>query len=230
MRKYILLFLTIISTSNGDNSSVQLLINTPSLGFVQGEINPSVNNVRQFIGVPFAQPPIGSLRFKPPVLLVNSSSSTIYNATAAAHQGGFPLLDCMQISLFNSTEVYGQEDCLYLDIYLPLTIKNNTLLPVVIFIYGGGFQVSDPHDPSQVVSLYQNIIYVAIRYRLNAFGFMASSVLSASRSGPIQSSGLQGFEDQQMAIKWVKDNIQCKNTYTIDVQCFTPLLFFSIRW
>jgi carboxylesterase type B len=58
--------------------------------------------------------------------------------------------------------------------------------------------------------LYQNVIYVAIRYRINVFGFMASTALSASRPGPIQSSGLQGFEDQQMAMKWVRDNIQCK--------------------
>jgi para-nitrobenzyl esterase len=81
---------------------------------------------------------------------------------------------------------------------------------VVIYIYGGGFQTSDPHNPSQLISLYQNVIYVAIRYRLNIFGFMASTALSASRSGPIQSSGLQGFEDQQMAIKWVRDNIEGK--------------------
>jgi para-nitrobenzyl esterase len=198
--------------STGDNSSSQLLINTPSLGFIQGEINPLVNNVRQFIGIPFAQPPIGALRFKPPIApltVVNTSSSAVYNATAAAHQGGFPLLDCMQVSLTNFSAISGQEDCLYLDIFLPLNINNGTLLPVVIYIYGGGFESSDPHNPSKLISVYQNVIYVAIRYRINVFGFMASTALSASRSGPIQSSGLQGFEDQQMAIKWVRDNIQC---------------------
>jgi para-nitrobenzyl esterase len=116
----------------------------------------------------------------------------------------------MQISLANSSIIYGQEDCLYLDIFLPLNISNGTLLPVVIYIYGGGFQTSDPHNPSEIISLYQNIIYVAIRYRINIFGSMTSTALSASRPGPIQSSGLQGFEDQQMAMQWVQDNIQCK--------------------
>jgi para-nitrobenzyl esterase len=191
----------------------QLLINIPSLGLIQGEINPLVNNVRQFIGIPFAQPPIGALRFKPPISpipVVNTSSSIIYNATAAAHQGGSPLFTCIQISLYNSSMIYGQEDCLYLDIFLPLNISNGTLLPVAIYIYGGGFDTSDPYNPSQIISLYQNIIYVVIRYRINVFGFMASTALSASRPGPIQSSGLQGFEDQQMAIKWVRDNIECK--------------------
>jgi carboxylesterase type B len=106
--------------------------------------------------------------------------------------------------------MHGEEDCLYLDIYLPLNINNGTLLPVVIYIYGGGLQTSTTRNPSLLISLYQNIIYVAIRYRVNIFGFMASTALSASRSGPIQSSGLQGFEDQQMAIKWVRDNIQGK--------------------
>jgi para-nitrobenzyl esterase len=213
MTKYIFLLLTVVYTITADDFSPQLLINTPSLGLIQGEINPLVDNVRQFIGVPFAQPPIGTLRFKPPVPLspvVNGASSAIYNATAAAHQGGLPLLRCLQISGTNPHVVYGQEDCLYLDIFLPLNISNGTLLPVVIYIYGGGFEVSDPHDPSEIISLYQNVIYVAIRYRINVFGFMASTALSASRPGPIQSSGLQGFEDQQLAIKWVRDNIQCK--------------------
>ncbi len=120
------------------------------------------------------------------------------------------MLRYLQISGTNPHVVYGQEDCLYLDIFPPLNISNGTLLLVVIYIYGGGFQVSDPHDPSELISLYQNVIYVAIRYRINVFGFMASTALSASRSGSIQSTGLQGFEDQQMAIKWVRDNIQCK--------------------
>jgi carboxylesterase type B len=213
MTKYICLILTVASIISADDISPQLLINSPSLGLIQGEINPLLDNVRQFIGIPFAQPPIGKLRFKPPVSLrpvVNDVSSTIYNATAAAHQGGLPLLRCLEISLTNASAFRGQEDCLYLDIFLPLNVSNETLLPVVVYIYGGGFQVSDPHDPSELISLYQNVIYVAIRYRINVFGFMASTALSASRSGSIQSSGLQGFEDQQMAIKWVRDNIQCK--------------------
>ncbi len=208
-----MLLLTIICIVTGNDSWPVLQINTPSVGIVQGEINPAVSNVRQFIGVPFAQPPIGTLRFKPPVALnpaVNASPPIIYNATAAAHQGGFPLFDCIQIALLNSSVIYGQEDCLYLDIFLPLNISNGTLLPVVIYIYGGGFQTSDPHNPSQIISLYQNVIYVAIRYRLNVFGFLASTALSATRLGPIQSSGLQGFEDQQMAMTWVQENIQCK--------------------
>jgi para-nitrobenzyl esterase len=213
MARYIFLVFTVVYIITGNDSSPQLLINTPSLGIIQGEINPIVNNVRQFIGIPFAQPPMGALRFKPPIsplTVVNTSSSVIYNATAAAHQGGFPLLDCMQVSMANSSVIYGQEDCLYLDIFLPLNISHGILLPVVIYIYGGGFETSDPHNPSELISLYQNVIYVAIRYRINIFGFMASTALSASRSGSIQSSGLQGFEDQQMAIKWVRDNIQCK--------------------
>jgi para-nitrobenzyl esterase len=209
MIKYIFLLFAAVYSIYGDDFSPQLIVNTSSLGKIQGEINPLVNNVRQFIGIPFAQPPIGSLRFKPPMPLLpfNGSSSTIYNATAAAHQGGFPLLNCFQIS---GSTTHGLEDCLYLDIYLPLNINDGTLLPVVIYIYGGGLQSSDPRNPSYLISLYQNVIYVAIRYRVNIFGFMASTTLSASRSGPIQSSGLQGFEDQQMAIKWVRDNIQGK--------------------
>ena len=207
------LLLIVVYIVTGDDSWPQLKIHIPSLGIVQGEINPLVTNVRQFIGIPFAQPPIGSLRFKPPIAIhcfKHPSSTHIYNATAAAHQGGFPLFDCMQISFSNPNTNYGQEDCLYLDIFLPLNITHRSLLPVVIYIYGGGFQTTEPYNPSRIISLYQNVIYVAIRYRVNVFGFMASTSLSASRSGPIQSSGLQGFEDQQMAMKWVRDNIRRK--------------------
>lgn len=214
MIKYIFLLLTVTCFIDADEFSPQLLIQTPSLGLIQGEINPSKGTVRQFIGIPFAQPPIGKLRFKPPVSLeplVDAASSTIYNATAGAHQkSGSSMLRCLEISLSNASAFRGQEDCLYLDIFLPLNATNATLLPVVVYIYGGGFETSDPHDPSELISLYQNIIYVAIRYRINIFGFMASTALSASRLGSIQSSGLQGFEDQQMAIKWVRDNIRCK--------------------
>ncbi len=210
MTNYQFLLLTVVCITRGDVGSSPLLVYTPSLGSVQGELNPLLKNVRQFIGIPFAQPPIGPLRFKPPVPLrplINRSSSAIYNATVAAHQGDSSELNCLQISLVNSSVMYGQEDCLYLDIFLPSNVSNTTLLPVVIYIYGGGFQNSDPHNPSALISLYQNVIYVAIRYRINIFGFMASTALSASRTGPIQSSGLQGFEDQQMAIKWVRENI-----------------------
>jgi carboxylesterase type B len=205
------LLLATVCIVSSDDSWPQLKVNISSLGIVQGEINSRVNNVRQFIGIPFAQPPIGALRFKPPVPLNNSSSNNnIYNATAAAHLGGFPWFDCIQVSLSNSSVIYGQEDCLYLDIFLPLNISAGSLLPVVIYIYGGGFETSDPHDPTQIISLYQNVIYVSIRYRINVFGFMASTALSASRPGSIPSSGLQGFEDQQMALKWVQNNIQCQ--------------------
>jgi para-nitrobenzyl esterase len=206
MMKYIFLILAVASLVNSDDFSSELLINTPSLGWIQGEINPFVDNVRQFIGIPFAEPPIGKLRFKPPV--PHRTVDSIYDATAAAHQGGLPSLRCLEISLSNASAFRGQEDCLYLDIYLPSNVSNQTLLPVVVYIYGGGFETADPHDPTQLISLYQNVIYVAIRYRINVFGFMASAALSASRSGPIQSSGLQGFEDQQLAMKWVRDNIQ----------------------
>jgi carboxylesterase type B len=119
MRKYIFLLVIVVSIATGDDFSPELIINTTSLGLVQGEINPLLKNVRQFIGIHFAQPPIGALRFKPPVPLtpmLNASSSMIYNATAAAHLDG---LNCLQMSLIEPWIISGQEDCLYLDIFHP---------------------------------------------------------------------------------------------------------------
>lgn len=208
MIKSVLLLLTLLESIRGTNVRPQLLVNTPSLGLIQGEIHPVRKNVGQYLGIPFAQPPIGKLRFKPPVPLMNGSYSGIYNATAAARPGGNAALQCLQYDALGPKIMHGQEDCLYLDVYVPSHATSDSLLPVVIYIYGGGFETSYPIDPTTLVSLYENIIYVTIRYRVNAFGFMASTALSASRPGPIQSSGLQGFEDQQLSMKWVHDNIQ----------------------
>lgn len=91
MTKHIFLLLIVVHLITGSNSSAQLLINIPSLGLIQGEVNPLVNNVRQFIGVPFTRLPGGALRFQSPIaLLPVANTSSVYDATAAAHQDGFP--------------------------------------------------------------------------------------------------------------------------------------------
>ena len=210
MLKYIFLVLAIVQIISGDNASPQLLVKTPSLGLIQGEINPIHKNVGQYLGIPFAKPPVGNLRFKPPVPLTNGLSSAVYNATTAARPSGNAALQCLQLAVLGPKLIHGQEDCLYLDIYVPSHASNESSLPVVIYIYGGGFESSDPIEPTTLVALYENIIYVTIRYRVDVFGFMASTALSANRSGPIQSSGLQGFEDQQLAMRWVQENIRGK--------------------
>lgn len=99
--------------------------------------------------------------------------------------------------------VYGTEDCLYLNVYTPkLPINNNELLPVMVYIHGGGFAygkgtIKDESGPDYL--LEQNVIIVSINYRINIFGFLSLDIPEAS--------GNMGLKDQVKALQWVKNNI-----------------------
>ncbi|UJR18219.1 hypothetical protein I4U23_005119 [Adineta vaga] len=98
------------------------------------------------------------------------------------------------------------EDCLYLNIFTPLTsnLSSTNLLPVMIFIHGGGFQygfASDPVHESERLVNNTNIIVALIQYRLGVLGFLATG------NGPNDIKGNYGILDQRMAITWIKNNI-----------------------
>ncbi|KAG4073456.1 hypothetical protein HA402_000680 [Bradysia odoriphaga] len=115
--------------------------------------------------------------------------------------------DCIQknILLPNPT-VMGSEDCLYLNVYRPIVPKNvpgNKLLPVMVFIHGGGFFAGSP-SPSALGPQYfmknGEVIFVAMSYRLGVLGFLST--------GDEHSSGNFGFKDQALALRWVQFNIR----------------------
>jgi para-nitrobenzyl esterase len=172
---------------------------------------------QEFLGIPFASPPLGDLRFAPPV-------------RAARWSGVLPAQQfrssCPQQPGFVGNIPSTDEDCLYLNVYTPPDVtfrdaregqdaenridaegeEKDTLLPVLVWIHGGGF--IDGGAASYIGSQLAasgNIIVVSIQYRLNAFGFLASTALSDS--SPRRRSGNYGFEDQQAAIAWVLRNI-----------------------
>jgi len=172
---------------------------------------------QEFLGIPFAAPPVGTLRFAPPLPV------TTWSGVLPTQQFRS---SCPQPPGFVANIPSLDEDCLYLNVYTPpnVTFPNHPkthdedpvlerepddaahLLPVMVWIHGGGF--IDGGAASYVGSqLAHNgdIILVSIQYRLNVFGFLASTALSqASRHGL---SGNYGFEDQQAAIAWVVRNI-----------------------
>jgi len=172
---------------------------------------------QEFLGIPFASPPLGDLRFAPPV-------------RAARWSGVLPAQQfrssCPQQPGFVGNIPSTNEDCLYLNVYTPPGVTfpdfreghdaehridtggqdNDMLLPVLVWIHGGGF--IDGGAASYIGSQLAasgDIIVVTIQYRLNAFGFLASTALS--KSSPRRRSGNYGFEDQQAAIAWVLRNI-----------------------
>ncbi|KAF4656957.1 hypothetical protein FOL47_008663, partial [Perkinsus chesapeaki] len=145
---------------------------------------PRPRDVAAFYGIPFAAPPVGNLRFRPPQPLNETwSEPRLMNKT------GFSCAD--------------REDCLYLDLFAPNdAINSNASLPVFLWVHGGGFAFGVPENGTALASVH-NIIVVSIRYRLGHFGFFASPA-SLSQEG---TTGNWGTLDQQFAMKWIQANI-----------------------
>ncbi|CAF1073213.1 unnamed protein product [Adineta steineri] len=156
---------------------------------------------RVFYGIPFAQPPVEKLRWNPPVPITEWSPKII-NATIRAP--ACPQPPCNPAS--PSCPPYFSEDCLYLNVFTPLSTKQShaSPLPVMIFIPGGEFQYLDASLPSynsEHLVNTTNVIVVFIQYRLGVLGFFATG------TGPNDLRGNYGILDQRLAIAWIKANI-----------------------
>ncbi len=155
------------------------------LGVIAGE---ETNGIRRYLGIPFAQPPIGSLRFRAPQPA--NPWSGIRNATQFA---GSPI----QPSHPNQSE-----DCLYLNIYAPAKVDKP--LPVFVWIHGGGFTGGSPVDVDGTPFARDGVITVTVPYRLGVFGFLDWSPLL----GPdYADSANNGLRDLVMSLRWVHENI-----------------------
>ena len=164
-------------------------------GPVRGTETPVV---KEWLGIPYAAPPVGDLRWRPPRPHVRWR--TPLDATHFANH-------CPQ----QGSSVGGastNEDCLYLNVYAP-NLGNGRghtkHLPVMFWIHGGALSSgeSDDYDPSRLVQ--QGRVVVTINYRLGWLGFLAHPALTAE--SPNHASGDYGFMDQQAALRWVKRNI-----------------------
>ncbi|XP_065219705.1 uncharacterized protein LOC135845169 [Planococcus citri] len=145
-----------------------------------------------FLGIPFAKPPVGDLRFEPPQPPEPWNGAR--NATLLP-----PL--CIQKDVFSfldSEVVWGQEDCLYLNVFKPAKPKL-VPLPVMVWIHGGGFIMggSGMYDPKYFMD--HDVVMVVIQYRVNILGFLST--------GDNVLPGNMGMKDQVMALKWVQKNI-----------------------
>jgi para-nitrobenzyl esterase len=148
-------------------------------------------------GVPYAQPPTGSNRWRNPTPLNNSAWNGVYNASI--HK---PL--CSQGSASNPT---GNEDCLYVDIYTPANVTSSSNLTVLVAVPGGGYSGTVNQVGQFLTSVSQQIIYVYVRYRPGVLGFLSTRSLSMESTGATQSSGNYGLADQQEALRWVQQHI-----------------------
>ena len=154
-------------------------------------------NVTLFNGIPYARPPIGDLRWAPPEPAEDWPG--VRDATAVAPQ-------CAQnryLGVF--ARAGGQEDCLYLNVWMPRTPDPSAgKLPVMVWIHGGALWcgAGSDHDGSKLAAR-GNTVVVTLNYRLGLLGMFAHPALASTG----QAFGNFGLMDQQAALRWVRDNI-----------------------
>ncbi|KAK9719056.1 Carboxylesterase family [Popillia japonica] len=149
-----------------------------------------------FRSIPYAQPPIGDLRFKAPIPA--DGWEGVRDATVE-----IPF--CSQFGSGDPNSIGGTEDCLYLNVFTPeLPSANVTKKPVMVYIHGGGFfsgsVLSILAGPEFIMT--KDVVLVAIHYRLGVFGFINFE------DPELEVPGNAGMKDQVLALKWVKENIE----------------------
>lgn len=162
---------------------------TTSLGALRGALGEG--GVRVFKGVPFAEPPVGALRFRPTVAgkaWAGVRSATAFQAVATQTRGG---------------AVEGSEDCLYLNVWAP---AGKGPFPVYVWIHGGGYTggsaIAPVFDGTEFAR--EGVVFVTVAYRLGVFGFMdLGPLLGPEYAG----SGNNAIRDLVMALRWVQGNI-----------------------
>lgn len=160
-----------------------------------------VNGVRSFKGIPFAAPPVGDLRWREPQPVKK------WAGVRKADDFG---PRCMQRTApgadywFRSAAM--SEDCLYLNVWTPAKSARERL-PVLVYVFGGGFQNGDGSEPRYdgASMASKGMVAVTLNYRLNVFGFFAHPELT--QESPHHASGNYGFLDQAAALEWVQRNI-----------------------
>ena len=168
-------------------------------GVVEGTREPGTG-LAVFRGIPFAEPPIGDLRFAPP------RPARRWPGVRAADRFG----PCaMQLPVFGDMSFRSNgmsEDCLYLNVWTPATSADDRL-PVLVYFYGGGNMAGDGSEPRYdgAALARRGIVTLTTNYRVGVFGFFAHPELSSE--SPHGASGNQGYLDQHAALRWVRDNI-----------------------
>ena len=167
-------------------------------GIVEGTTEQS--GVRAFKGIPFAEPPVGELRWRPPQPVRN------WQDVRQAEKFG---PRCMQRRVFSDMVFRSDgmsEDCLYLNVWTPAKTDSESL-PVLVYFYGGGFVGGDGSEPRYdgEAMARKGIVALTVNYRLTVFGFFAHPELT--KESARHASGNQGLLDQAAALRWVQQNI-----------------------
>lgn len=170
----------------------------------QGKVRGKTINdgkVKAFLGLPYAAPPVGDLRWKAP------ESPAKWKGERDATRFG---AHCAQNHVFDDIifqDSGPSEDCLFLNVYAPAGAKAKSKLPVMFWIHGGGYSAgasTEPRHNGDFLPL-KGVVLVTINYRLGVFGFLAAADLAKESNG---AAGNYGMMDMVAALRWVKDNIR----------------------
>jgi para-nitrobenzyl esterase len=202
IRTQILSFLTLTALLTGASaaSNADVLKVKTEQGKVQGK---TINNgnVKAFLGLPYAAPPVGELRWKapePPAKWKGTRDATKFGA------------HCAQGRVFDDMVFQDSgpsEDCLFLNVYAPADATDKSKLPVMFWIHGGGYAggaSSEPRHNGDFLPL-KGVVLVTINYRLGVFGFLVTDELAKEANG---AAGNYGLLDMVAALHWVNANIK----------------------
>jgi para-nitrobenzyl esterase len=196
-RSLYLFILAVLASSSAKSSDVNFVVTTTS-GQLRG--SPRTSGGGEFLGIPYAQPPVGDLRWRDPV------PAAKWDGIRDAGTFGAP---CAQPDLgeWNRRNAESsKEDCLFLNVMTPQWPPKEHL-PVMFWIHGGantGGTASSPLYKDGTL-VQHGVVLVSVNYRLGVFGFFAHAGLTAE--SPHHSSGNYGLMDQILALRWVRDNI-----------------------
>ena len=159
------------------------------------------DKVRAWMGIPYAAPPVGDMRWKAPQPAEKwkgERDATSYGAHCAQN----PVFQDMIFQDKGSSE-----DCLFLNVYAPATADSKAKLPVMFWIHGGGFSGGGSNEPRHNGDFLplKGVVLVTINYRLGVFGFLATPDLAKEAGG---SAGNYGLMDMVAGLTWVKNNIK----------------------
>ena len=157
--------------------------------------------VKAFLGLPYAAPPVGDLRWKAP------EPAAKWKGELDATKFG---AHCAQGHVFDDMifqDAGPSEDCLFLNVYAPADANDKSKLPVMFWIHGGGYSGGGSSEPRHNGDFLptKGVVLVTINYRLGVFGFLATSDLAKEQGG---SAGNYGLMDMVAALQWVKQNIK----------------------
>lgn len=179
-------------------------------------VGRSVLGTETFAGIPYAEPPVGDLRLRPPKRLgsqLNNYDATglspacpqMFVSNEARDLVGKVLGTLLKLPLLDQLD--GKEDCLTVTVQRPAGVKAGDKLPVLFWIYGGGFELgaTNTYDASSLFSTAnsqgQPFVFVSVNYRLNGFGFLPGKEVLKDGATNL------GLRDQRMGLEWVADNI-----------------------